>query len=232
MPPSFGQPEAVPASTGPTLELMSMWAVEAEPRMGGPLMKALAAAVPLTGLQHLKRVRKQGGGLQVLLCRVDWRQQAENDDQQLGGSQAASAAQQQGQPQADGSGAGEAGSPTCNGAANGASGSSGGQAPDLPPAAADIVQQHSLQLFIAQVTGSTSWSAVCHSALSCAVCPCLPAPFCPTHCIGVHHALHWRAASPANWLCYLSAPSRLPHRCRCTRPSHVSSWWNGASTGR
>ena len=153
MPPAFGQPEAVPASTGPTLVLLRMWAVQAEPRLGGPLMKALAAAAPLTGLQHIKRVRKQGGSLHVLLCRTDWRQQAGESEQQQGDGQAAST--QQEQHQGNGAAApGEACGPS--GAANGSSNSSSaGQEPDLPPAVADIVRQHSLQPFIAEVCGYT-----------------------------------------------------------------------------
>ncbi|PRW57636.1 hypothetical protein C2E21_3708 [Chlorella sorokiniana] len=149
MPPTFGQPEAVPASTGPALVLLNMWAVQTEPRLGGPLMKALATAAPLTGLQHLKRVRKQGPSLHVLLCRVDWRQQSGEAEQQQGGDQQPSTQQQEQQQGANCRSAGEAGSPGSE--ANGTSSSSSGQEPDLPSAVADIVQRHGLQPFIAQV---------------------------------------------------------------------------------
>ena len=149
MPPSFGPPEAIPASSAPSLVLLDMWAVDAAPRLGGPLMKALAPAAPLTGLQHLKRVRKQGASLQVLLCRSDWRQHAGDGGQQEDGGQPASMEQQRQQQQANGGAAGEGCGPSRG--VDGSSSSGTGQAPDLPPAVADIVQQHGLQPFIAQV---------------------------------------------------------------------------------
>lgn len=147
--PSFGPPEAVPASSAPSLVLLDMWAVDAEPRLGGPLMKALAPAAPLTGLQHLKRVRKQGASLQVLLCRSDWRHHAGDGGQQEDGGLPASVEQQRQQQQANGGVAGEGGGPSSGADGSGSTGP--GQAPDLPTAVADIVQQHGLQPFIAQV---------------------------------------------------------------------------------
>lgn len=129
--PRFGDPLPVPTTAPPTLKLLEMHAAAVEPRQGGPLMAALAA-VPFAGLQHVKRVRKQGGLLQVLLCRADWRQ-----NQQDSNGQGSDVLQHSGdahtlqQPQDLGGG--------------------GTAQPDLPPAVVEIVQQQGLTTFMVQV---------------------------------------------------------------------------------
>lgn len=140
MPPGssqFAQPVPVPASTGPVLELVQMQAVSVDPRLGGPLMKALAVASPLTGLQHVKRVRKRIDSsplaLHILLCRVDWEQQQQQVEDDIEQKQ-----QQLGKD-------GEAGGRQQTGSA------AGEQPPSLPPAVAEIVRQHGLQPFTVQV---------------------------------------------------------------------------------
>jgi hypothetical protein len=134
--PQFGEPIPVPASSDPVLELIDFHAANVEPRLGGQLMKALAAAAPLDGLPHVKRIRKvadsQPPVLHILLCPVDWKaqQQAGQDcgsDQAGEQQQAAGDAEQQ----------------------NHAHG--GCQSPELPPAVMTIAEQHGLQPFIAQV---------------------------------------------------------------------------------
>ena len=67
----FADPQIVPAAGDAELELLGMFAACIEPKLGGQLMKRLGPAAPLTGLQHLKRVRKSEraqGKLEVLLC--------------------------------------------------------------------------------------------------------------------------------------------------------------------
>eukprot|EP00887_Chlorella_sp_A99_P007951 scaffold12.g7951.t1 len=69
----FGQAVLVPANDPPKLELVDIFAACIEPRLGGLLMRALAPAVPLEGLQHIKRVRKSPSSppnLEILLCPV------------------------------------------------------------------------------------------------------------------------------------------------------------------
>lgn len=73
---TLATPCLVPATDGQVLEMRQMFAVRIAPQKGGPFMKELAASVPLQGLHHLKRVRREeaagGGGPQlcVLLCPV------------------------------------------------------------------------------------------------------------------------------------------------------------------
>ena len=134
--PAFGEPEAVPASDGPQLDLIDMWAAAVEPKLGGPLMKALAAAAPLTGLQHIKRIRKGPQRLEILLCRADWREQQQRQQQQQAAGGSAPGSQQP----AEG-----------GGAAPEAAAAGDSQQAALPPAVQAVVQQHGLQPFLAQV---------------------------------------------------------------------------------
>ena len=257
MPPRFGQPEAVPASTGPTLELLDMWAVQAEPRLGGPLMKALAAAAPLAGLQHLKRVRKQGPSLHILLCRVDWRKQQRDDKEQAEQQNGGAAMSMQPPPPQD---SGEAGGPRANGS------SAAGQAPDLPPAVAEVVQQHGLQPFQAKVwagpPGVPPQHTRAHAALACLAAaaarppslphtlplPALssPAPRPPLLQVSLHapitreQLVDWGAHWPLTW----RSPdaSALPHLAELSAEEvaamqrHMAAAWqlaaaNGAAGG-
>lgn len=192
-PPAFGEPVAVPASSGPVLELLEVHAAAAEPRLGGPLMKALAAAAPLTGLQHVKRVRKAGSQLHILLCRADWRQQQEQQQGQTGQAQQGSQARE------------------ASPAGSGSQQQQGGATPDLPPAVAEIVKQHGLQTFTAQVCGEFDASQACQlpgSSPRAAAWRWLSQPArrsrgCP-HFLLSHH--------PPTTHC---APPIPPCRCRC-----------------
>jgi hypothetical protein len=141
MPPHFAQPIPVPATSDPELKLIAMHAVSVEPRLGAQLMRALAEAAPLTGLQHVKRIRKvadcQSPMLHVLLCREKWTQQLAPDaDQQ----QPTNAAQEA--PSAALSDAG-----------------SSAKQPQLPPAVAEVVHQHELQTFLVQVRATGHYAA-------------------------------------------------------------------------
>ena len=120
----LGEPRIVHGCDGPQLELLPMHAARAEAKLGGQLMKALASAAPLAGLQHVKRVRKSGaepGKLEILLCPA--------------GSEAGAA----------GRAGGLAGDASAEGTAAAECGAC------LPPAVAAIVEQHSLPVFQAQV---------------------------------------------------------------------------------
>lgn len=128
MPPLFGEPVAVPASDGPSLELLDMWAAAVEPKLGGPLMKALAAAAPLTGLQHVKRVRKAGQHLEVLLCRADWKAHEQQQQKLQPQNQNGAAAAEQQEP-----------------------GAPSERQLELPEAVAAIAQQYGLKPYIAKV---------------------------------------------------------------------------------
>ena len=68
-----GDPIYVPANDAPKLELVQLFAACIEPKLGGPLMRALTAVAPLDGLSHIKRVRKSAehpAQLEILLCQV------------------------------------------------------------------------------------------------------------------------------------------------------------------
>jgi hypothetical protein len=144
--PQFGDPIPVPGSTPPVLELLPMHAVGAEPRLGGKLMQALAAAAPLLGLPHIKRVRKVAAAgqpmLQLLLCPVDWQQVDQPPDAEAG-MHNSDQAELHAQPPV------QNGSDSCDQQQVGPS--SNGDATALPPEVADIVQQHGLQPFVVQV---------------------------------------------------------------------------------
>jgi tRNA-specific adenosine deaminase 3 len=84
--PRFGEPVVVPAHDKNVLELLDMYAATIDPRACDRLLRALGEAAPLTGMHHLKRVRKSAaepGKLEMLMCIVHPEDSLEIEDAAL-----------------------------------------------------------------------------------------------------------------------------------------------------
>ncbi|KAK9829091.1 hypothetical protein WJX72_003851 [[Myrmecia] bisecta] len=67
---SFEKPRLIPGSDAPVLEMQGMVAAMVPPLLASPLMRELGSNWPLTGLQHLKRVRKHMQDLPAALAEL------------------------------------------------------------------------------------------------------------------------------------------------------------------